>query len=128
MHFASVDDFLIDYMYLLAEQTAGNNQKMYNVQGKTTFDEFMKGLFQIGGALFDYAAAGYASYYSLANDVRSGINSNNDNILDKIVHSYFNLQMLQMVLMVIMTLLMVMPLVTSLEVIGMELQEHGNHM
>lgn len=84
MHFASVDDFLIDYMYLLAEQTAGNNQKMYNVQGKTTFDEFMKGLFQIGGALFDYAAAGYASYYSLANDVRSGINSNNDNILDKI--------------------------------------------
>ena len=84
MHFASVDDFLIDYMYLLAEQTAGNNQKMYNVQGKTTFDEFMKGLFQIGGALFDYAAAGYASYNSLANGVRSGINSNNDNILDKI--------------------------------------------
>lgn len=84
MHYNSVEDFLTDYMYLLGEQTEGNNQKMYNVAGKTEFDDFVKGLFREGGALFDYASAGYTSYLSVSKDVRAGINTNNDNILDKI--------------------------------------------
>lgn len=83
MHYASVDDYMKDYTYLLAEQTSGG-RKMYGVKGKQNIDEYTKGLFRIGGALYDYAAAGYAHYIALMRDIRNGINRTNGNILDKL--------------------------------------------
>lgn len=82
--YANVSDYLKDHFYLLADQTAGNNAKMYNVKGKTTFNDYIKGLFVEGGALYNYATAGYPSYLQLSTGVRSGINTANDNILDKL--------------------------------------------
>lgn len=82
MHFSSAEDFIQDYAYLLAEEVGGNNQKLYQVSGKTSFDDFTRGLFKEGGALYDYAAVGYSAYVSTMNSVRSGINSSNQNILD----------------------------------------------
>lgn len=83
MHYASVDDYMKDYTYLLAEQTSGGH-KMYGVKGKQNIEEYTKGLFRIGGALYDYAAAGYAHYIALMRDIRNGINRTNGNILDKL--------------------------------------------
>lgn len=83
MHYASVDDYMKDYTYLLAEQTSGG-RKMYGVKGKQNIEEYTKGLFRIGGALYDYAAAGYAHYIALIQDIRNGINRTNGNILDKL--------------------------------------------
>ena len=83
MHYASVDDYMRDYTYLLAEQTSGG-RKMYGVKGKQNIEEYTKGLFRIGGALYDYAAAGYAHYIALMRDIRNGINRTNGNILDKL--------------------------------------------
>ena len=83
MHYASVDDYMKDYTYLLAEQTSGG-RKMYGVKGKQNIEEYTKGLFRIGGALYDYAAAGYAHYIALMRDIRNGINRTNGNILDKL--------------------------------------------
>ena len=83
MHYASVDDYMKDYTYLLAEQTSGG-RKRYGVKGKQNIEEYTKGLFRIGGALYDYAAAGYAHYIALMRDIRNGINRTNGNILDKL--------------------------------------------
>ena len=83
MHYASVDDYMKDYTYLLAEQTSGG-RKMYGVKGKQNIEEYTKGLFRIGGALYDYAAAGYAHYIALMRDIRNGINRTNGNIMDKL--------------------------------------------
>lgn len=83
MHYASVDDYMKDYTYLLAEQTS-SGRKMYGVKGKQNIEEYTKGLFRIGGALYDYAAAGYAHYIALMRDIRNGINRTNGNILDKL--------------------------------------------
>lgn len=83
MHYASVDDYMKDYTYLLAEQTSGG-RKMYGVKGKQNIEEYTKGLFRVGGALYDYAAAGYAHYIALMRDIRNGINRTNGNIMDKL--------------------------------------------
>ncbi|HFI0724405.1 TPA: peptidoglycan amidohydrolase family protein [Streptococcus suis] len=56
MHYASVDDFLTDWFYLLR---AGGS---YKVSGAKTFSEAVKGMFKIGGAVYDYAATGYDNY------------------------------------------------------------------
>ncbi|HEP7770470.1 TPA: glucosaminidase domain-containing protein [Streptococcus pyogenes] len=56
MHYASVDDFLTDWFYLLR---AGGS---YKVSGAKTFSEAVKGMFKTGGAKYDYAASGYDSY------------------------------------------------------------------
>jgi len=84
MHFASVKDYFIDYMFLLAKQTAGNNQKMYQVAGKMDFAEATKGLFTVGGALFNYAEVGYTQYNATMQSVRNGINQANGGVLDKL--------------------------------------------
>ncbi|MGJ8387042.1 glucosaminidase domain-containing protein [Streptococcus agalactiae] len=78
MHYASVDDFLKDYTYLLAKQG------IYNVVGKKNLADYTKGLFRIGGAKYDYAAAGYQSYTNLMTNIRNGINKASGNILDTI--------------------------------------------
>ncbi|HEO5055535.1 TPA: phage tail protein, partial [Streptococcus agalactiae] len=75
MHYASVDDFLKDYTYLLAKQG------IYNVVGKKNIADYTKGLFKVGGAKYDYAAAGYQSYTNLMTNIRNGINKASGNIL-----------------------------------------------
>ena len=89
-HYASVADFMKDYMYLLAKSMAGNNQKMYNVAGKTTLEEYTKGLFRVGGAAFDYAAAGYAAYLPMMQSIYNGINKANGDVLKKIDDQVLN--------------------------------------
>ncbi|HEO0197978.1 TPA: phage tail protein [Streptococcus agalactiae] len=78
MHYASVDDFLKDYTYLLAKQG------IYNVVGKKNIADYTKGLFRAGGAKYDYAAAGYQSYTNLMTNIRNGINKVTGNILNTI--------------------------------------------
>lgn len=78
MHYASVDDFLKDYTYLLTKQG------IYNVVGKKNIADYTKGLFRAGGAKYDYAAAGYQSYTNLMTNIRNGINKVTGNILDTI--------------------------------------------
>ncbi|HEM3680527.1 TPA: glucosaminidase domain-containing protein [Streptococcus suis] len=56
MHYASVDDFLTDWFYLLR---AGGS---YKVSGAKTFSDAVKGMFKTGGAVYDYAATGYDNY------------------------------------------------------------------
>ncbi|WP_449462192.1 peptidoglycan amidohydrolase family protein [Streptococcus suis] len=56
MHYASVDDFLADWFYLLR---AGGS---YKVSGAKTFSDAVKGMFKTGGAVYDYAASGFDSY------------------------------------------------------------------
>jgi flagellum-specific peptidoglycan hydrolase FlgJ len=82
-HYASVDDFMKDYAYLLAEQTSGG-RKFYGVKGKQNIEDYTCGLFRVGGALYDYAAAGYGHYIALMRDIRGGVNRSNGNILDKL--------------------------------------------
>lgn len=84
MHFANMSDFFKDYFYLLAKQG------IYNVANKNNISEYTKGLFRIGGATYDYAAAGYDHYNSLMTSIRNGINSNNSNVLDTYDDQWLN--------------------------------------
>ncbi|WP_420780494.1 peptidoglycan amidohydrolase family protein [Streptococcus canis] len=56
MHYATVDDFLTDWFYLLRQGGS------YKVSGAKTFSEAVKGMFIVGGAKYDYAASGYDNY------------------------------------------------------------------
>ena len=56
MHYATVDDFLKDWFYLLRANGS------YKVSGAKTFSEAVKGMFKVGGAVYDYAATGYDNY------------------------------------------------------------------
>lgn len=84
MHFANMSDFFKDYFYLLAKQG------IYDVANKNNISEYTKGLFRIGGATYDYAAAGYDHYNSLMTSIRNGINSNNSNVLDTYDNQWLN--------------------------------------
>lgn len=75
-HYASVADYFKDYTYLLAEQG------LYKVKGANSLDTFTKGLFRAGGALYDYAAIGYAKYIYSMRDVRYNVNRLNNKALD----------------------------------------------
>ena len=56
MRYASVDDFLTDWFYLLR---AGGS---YKVSGAKSFSDAIKGMFKVGGAVYDYATTGYDNY------------------------------------------------------------------
>ena len=56
MHYANVDDFLTDWFYLL--RSGGS----YKVSGAKTFSDSVKGMFKVGGAVYDYAASGFDNY------------------------------------------------------------------
>lgn len=56
MHYSSVDDFLTDWFYLLRANGS------YKVSGAKTFSDAIKGMFKVGGAVYDYAASGYDNY------------------------------------------------------------------
>ena len=76
MHFANMSDFFKDYFYLLAKQG------IYNVANKNNISDYTRGLFRVGGAKYDYAAAGFDHYNSLMAGIRNGINAKNGNVLD----------------------------------------------
>ncbi|WP_449450593.1 peptidoglycan amidohydrolase family protein [Streptococcus suis] len=71
MHYASVDDFLTDWFYLLR---AGGS---YKVSGAKTFSDAVKGMFKVGGAAYDYAASGFDSYIVGASSRLKAIESEN---------------------------------------------------
>lgn len=56
MHYSSVDDFLTDWFWLLRKDGS------YKVSGAKTFSEAVKGMFKVGGSVYDYAATGYDNY------------------------------------------------------------------
>ncbi|MBJ6745200.1 phage tail protein [Streptococcus sp. 121] len=78
MHYANLDDFFKDYTYLLA------HQGIYAVKGKKDIEGYTSGLFRSGGAKYDYAASGYGHYIGLMRSIRSGVNSANNGVLDKL--------------------------------------------
>ena len=74
MHYSSVDDFLTDWFYLLR---AGGS---YKVSGAKTFSDAVKGMFRIGGAVYDYAASGFDSYIVGASSRLKAIESENGSL------------------------------------------------
>ena len=74
MHYASVDDFLTDWFWLLRKDGS------YKVSGARTFSDSIKGMFKIGGAKYDYATAGYESYLVGASSRLKAIESENGSL------------------------------------------------
>ena len=74
MHYASVDDFLTDWFWLLRKDGS------YKVSGAKTFSEAVKGMFKVGGAKYDYAASGYESYLVGASSRLKAIESENGSL------------------------------------------------
>lgn len=79
MRYASVDDFLEDWAYLLRDGG------IYKVAGAKTFDEAIKGMFRVGGAKYDYAASGYDHYLKGMRARREAINQANHGGLDDLI-------------------------------------------
>lgn len=79
MRYASVDDFLEDWAYLLRDGG------IYKVAGTKTFDEAIKGMFKVGGAKYDYAASGYDHYLKGMRARREAINQANNGGLDDLI-------------------------------------------
>ena len=76
MHYATVDDFLTDWFWLLRKDGS------YKVSGALTFSEAVKGMFKVGGAKYDYASSGFDSYIVGASSRFKAIESENGS-LDK---------------------------------------------
>lgn len=74
MHYASVDDFLTDWFYLLR---AGGS---YKVSGANTLSEAIKGMFIVGGAKYDYASIGYENYLVGASSRLKAIETENGSL------------------------------------------------
>ncbi len=74
MHYANVDDFLTDWFYLL--RSGGS----YKVSGAKTFSDAVKGMFKVGGAVYDYAASGFDSYIVGASSRLKAIESENGSL------------------------------------------------
>ena len=79
MRYASVDDFLEDWAYLLRDGG------IYKVSGAKTFDEAVKGMFKVGGAKYDYAASGYDHYLKGMRARREAINQANNGGLNDLI-------------------------------------------
>lgn len=83
--YASVNDFLKDWTYLI--RIGGN----YNIGNSATFEEAVKGAFQVGGAKNDYATMNvsgsqkrYELYLSQMSARRKQINDANNQVLDSL--------------------------------------------
>ena len=74
MHYASVDDFLTDWFWLLRKDGS------YKVSGARTFSDSVKGMFKVGGAKYDYAASGYESYLVGASSRLKAIEAENGSL------------------------------------------------
>lgn len=79
VHFNSLDDYFNSYCFVLSSENG-----IYNVEGKKTLSEYVKGLFRIGGAKYDYAASGYEHYLSNMQACYNAINSQNPGKLEKL--------------------------------------------
>ncbi|MBG9983355.1 CHAP domain-containing protein [Aerococcaceae bacterium DSM 111022] len=79
MRYASMDDFLEDWAYLLRDGG------IYKVAGAKTFDEAIKGMFKVGGAKYNYAASGYDHYLKGMRARREAINQANNGGLDDLI-------------------------------------------
>ncbi|HFU4089522.1 TPA: peptidoglycan amidohydrolase family protein [Streptococcus suis] len=75
MHYATVDDFLTDWFYLLRANGS------YKVSGAKTFSEAVKGMFKVGGAVYDYAASGFDSYIVGASSRLKAIEQENGSLI-----------------------------------------------
>ncbi|MGX7107822.1 glucosaminidase domain-containing protein [Hutsoniella sourekii] len=64
VHYASFQDFLQDWVHLLRPH------HLYRVAGVNDFDLAVRGLFQVGGAKYDYAASGYTAYSKSMRSIR----------------------------------------------------------
>lgn len=78
IRYASVEDFLEDWVYLL--RLGGS----YKVSGQNDFADAVKGLFQVGGAKYDYAALGYPKYLERMEARKLGIEKENVGVLKKV--------------------------------------------
>ena len=76
MHYANLDDFFNDWTYTISRY-------LYNVAGAKNLEDYTRGLFRVGGAVYDYAAVGYDAYVRTMRSVYNGINSQNGGILDE---------------------------------------------
>jgi len=74
MHYATVDDFLTDWFWLLRKGGS------YKVSGAKTFSDSVKGMFKVGGAKYDYAGSGYESYLVGASSRLKAIESENGSL------------------------------------------------
>ena len=82
IHYATVEDFLKDYGYLL------RNGGFYKTSGAKTLWDYARGLFRLGGAQYDYAGDGsnsekvFNSYYTSMKTIHDSLNA--DGSLDRI--------------------------------------------
>ena len=81
VHFESLGDYFKAFAYLLSEENG------YKVKGAKSIEEYCKGLFKIGGAKGDYAAAGYEKYLNLLVPIYRAIQRQNPGKLERIDNS-----------------------------------------
>ena len=74
MHYSNVDDFLADWFYLL--RYGGS----YKVSGAKTFSDVVKGMFKVGGAVYDYATSGFDNYIVGASSRLKAIEAENGSL------------------------------------------------
>ncbi len=79
VRFASLDDFFNSYCFVLSKENG-----LYNVEGKTTLEDYVRGLFRVGGANADYAASGFEHYLSLMEPTYQAIKRQNPGKLEKL--------------------------------------------
>lgn len=82
--YSSVEDFFEDWAYLL--RPGGN----YKVSGISNFKQTVKGLFQEGGAKYNYAALGYTKYLERMVARKLAIDKENSGILDQLDSTFSN--------------------------------------
>lgn len=83
LRYASVEDFFEDWIYLL--RPGG----IYKVSGQRNFKDAVKGLFQVGGSKYDYAALGYSKYLERMEARRVGVDKANPGVLKKLDADWF---------------------------------------
>lgn len=79
VHFETLNDYFKAYTFILS-----NRNGIYKVEGTTSIETFCKGLFRIGGALYDYAASGYQHYLNMLVPTYNAIKQQNPGKLELI--------------------------------------------
>ena len=79
VHFETLNDYFKAYTFILS-----NRNGIYKVEGTNSIETFCKGLFRIGGALYDYAASGYQHYLNMLVPTYNAIKQQNPGKLELI--------------------------------------------
>ncbi|WP_346905996.1 glucosaminidase domain-containing protein, partial [Clostridium sp.] len=79
VHFETINDYFKAYTFILS-----NRNGIYKVEGTTSIENFCKGLFRVGGALYDYAGSGYQHYLNLLVPTYNAIKQQNPGKLELI--------------------------------------------